>query len=490
MLLRGDVYAISQHPLRPLAGAVCQPRNVQPVHIAEQTLKDEDPQPHADHFMESNNFFNGLIVVDREGKVIAASDTLAGLKGTELMNETGRKALEARGPTLSAPYRSADGNPVVLMTYPIYDASGEYNGYIGGTIHLAEPNVLNDIFGTSPASGESGTYAYVVDPSGIILYHPDPGRLGDSEAANAVVQKLMRGQRGYEKVRNTRGKLYLAGFANVAENGWGIVVQTPVGEIHDQAYRVVFKEISYTLPFFALLLLVTFLMARRLAAPFSALAETADRLAAGYQAESGRKPAFLSREANQLHRTIMLAMDQLQKQAEHYLHESLTDPLTGLPNRRTMNMWISERTRGQYPFSIIMMDIDHFKRVNDTYGHQVGDEVLRHAARTMLSELRRGDCCCRYGGEEFAVLLPDTSIDDAFKIAERIRSKLEREISPTGSPVTISCGLAAWPDDADTAHALVEAADLALYEAKRAGRNRTAIYNREMKTQPESGAHA
>ncbi|OUM98316.1 MAG: hypothetical protein BAA02_00260 [Paenibacillaceae bacterium ZCTH02-B3] len=447
-------------------------------HIAEQAERGGDPQPHVDHFMDSNNFFNGIMVVGAEGKVLAASENLAGLKGTGLTDEEARIALLSREPTLSAPYRSTDGNLMVLMTSPVFDAAGRYAGYVAGTIHLAEPNVLNDIFGAG-AMSESGSYIYVVDPSGVILFHPDPARLGDSEAANSVVRKLMDGASGYEKVKNTRGKVFLAGYASVAENGWGIVVQTPVEEIHGKARRVLLREIGYSSPFFALLLLVTIWMAGKLAAPFSVLADTAERLVAGSRTEELPNPAFLSYEANQLHRTVMMAIGQLQKRAEHFLHESLTDPLTGLANRRTMESWMSERIRGRQPFSVILLDIDRFKRINDTFGHPLGDEVLRFLAGNMLVQVRKGDLCCRYGGEEFAILLPDTTAREAFGIAERIRMKMESAVSPTGEPVTISCGVAAYPDHAATARDLLENADLALYEAKRAGRNRTAIFGRD-----------
>jgi diguanylate cyclase (GGDEF)-like protein len=150
-----------------------------------------------------------------------------------------------------------------------------------------------------------------------------------------------------------------------------------------------------------------------------------------------------------------------------------------------MDKWISEWICGQKPFSIVMLDIDRFKQVNDTFGHQIGDEVLRFLARNMLAQLRKGDCCCRYGGEEFAILLPDTSLEEAFNIAERVRRNVENTASPTGGPITISCGVAAYPDDAETAQALLEAADNALYKAKHAGRNRTMTF-RQLRLEHES----
>jgi diguanylate cyclase (GGDEF)-like protein len=129
--------------------------------------------------------------------------------------------------------------------------------------------------------------------------------------------------------------------------------------------------------------------------------------------------------------------------------------------------------------ALLLCDIDHFKRVNDTYGHPIGDEVLRRVAKVLQDVPRKIDVPARYGGEEFAVLLPGTDARAAAKLADDLRAEVEREparLPPSQAPlhVTLSLGVAALPEDADNELRLLEAADRALYDAKRRGRNRVA----------------
>lgn len=444
-------------------------------HLTEQLEIGDELQPHVDHFMESNDFFNGMIVVDRTGNVVATSEKNTSSQERLQLSQLYNEARDVRTPTISKPYRTETGDFIVLMTYPIVDARGDFFGYLGGTIHLHENNVLNDIFGVQTNS-ESGTYTYVVDPSGHLLYHPDSNRIGENVAANPVVQKVMQGQHGSEEVTNTKGDVFAAGYAPVTENGWGIVVQTPVEEIRKQAIQIIVKEMLYTLPIFLLLLITTIMLARKLAAPFSLLAKTAEQFMAGHPVDDVPRHALFSYEANQLYKTVLLAMNKLHKRAEQLMNEAQTDPLTGLPNRRTMNALMETWIEENRPFSVVAIDIDFFKQVNDTYGHQVGDEVLQFLANILRAHSRKGDCSCRYGGEEFVILLPNTPYDEAYQMSERIRTLLEQKNSPTGRPITISCGVAAYPDHAQTAHELLNCADEALYTAKRQGRNRTIIY--------------
>jgi two-component system cell cycle response regulator len=123
------------------------------------------------------------------------------------------------------------------------------------------------------------------------------------------------------------------------------------------------------------------------------------------------------------------------------------------------------------------MDIDHFKSVNDTYGHDVGDEVLREFANRIAANIRGIDMACRYGGEEFVVVMPDTDMQLALSVAERLRGSVETTMFPISCPpqqldVTVSIGMAGSEGSQDTAQALLHRADQALYRAKREGRNR------------------
>ncbi|BAL23258.1 diguanylate cyclase with PAS/PAC sensor [Azoarcus sp. KH32C] len=156
---------------------------------------------------------------------------------------------------------------------------------------------------------------------------------------------------------------------------------------------------------------------------------------------------------------------------------STTDGLTGLYNRRHLDATLATEyvrsTRTGASLAVVMFDIDHFKKFNDTYGHDQGDRVLQAVARNFRDALRKYDLACRYGGEEFVGILPNTTLDGAFSVAERLRCDIEAA-EVDGLKVTISLGVAAFPEISVAGpEGLIEAADAALYGSKEAGRNRT-----------------
>lgn len=157
-----------------------------------------------------------------------------------------------------------------------------------------------------------------------------------------------------------------------------------------------------------------------------------------------------------------------------------TDALTGLANRRAFQEALARELavaarRGE-PCGLVILDVDHFKAVNDTFGHQGGDEVLRGVGRALTDAGRETDVAARYGGEEFAVVMPGCSASEAVEVAERLRAAIAGMGGPV--PVTVSAGVAAFPADGDDSTALVAAADAALYRAKRLGRDRTVRFRR------------
>jgi len=153
------------------------------------------------------------------------------------------------------------------------------------------------------------------------------------------------------------------------------------------------------------------------------------------------------------------------------------DELTGLLNRRSMDEMIASEigrhSRYGGIFSIIILDLDSFKTYNDNYGHPAGDKLLRQIGNIMKSAIRSADQAFRYGGDEFAILLPQTSVDAANQVAERVRTKVALKARTGYIPVTTSLGLANWPADGISANEIIAAADAALYQAKRSGGNRT-----------------
>lgn len=150
---------------------------------------------------------------------------------------------------------------------------------------------------------------------------------------------------------------------------------------------------------------------------------------------------------------------------------SLHDPLTGLSNRRMMQMVfdksLAQAKRSNNPFSVILMDLDHFKKYNDTFGHAAGDELLVKFAKLIIRKMRQIDLAFRYGGEEFLVLLPDTDVNMAFKAAERVRKAVENDLT-----ITVSLGVASYEKGIEREEDLIKIADKALYKAKEKGRNR------------------
>lgn len=163
---------------------------------------------------------------------------------------------------------------------------------------------------------------------------------------------------------------------------------------------------------------------------------------------------------------------------------AVRDSLTGLYNRRyldeTLDREVSRARREGNPLSLVMLDIDYFKRVNDTYGHQVGDEVLRTLAATLSADIRAEDVPCRYGGEEFLILLPNMPLETAMMRAEAWRAAVEKLSIAHGNfqlTFTISLGVSAYPDHGKTPDELTRCADQALYQAKHDGRNRVSIHS-------------
>lgn len=218
---------------------------------------------------------------------------------------------------------------------------------------------------------------------------------------------------------------------------------------------------------------------------FRALVATVDPAAVTVIAQPGifQGISFLIAFAVILVTSVGFLLLQKERAEEIAQKLAVTDPLTGTFNRRTFlelaDKEISRAQRATTPLSLVMIDLDHFKKVNDEYGHLAGDEVLKRSVAILQGCLRREDLLVRFGGEEFCILLPNVSLDAATQMAERIRESVERaEFTFNGHsiPVTISLGVASMLSKSDTTALLIGRADEALYSAKRTGRNRAVAY--------------
>ena len=200
-------------------------------------------------------------------------------------------------------------------------------------------------------------------------------------------------------------------------------------------------------------------------------------------------PTFSDADAARIGESVTLAAPVLANLRNLAIAEvrAATDALTGLPNNRsvrdTARRMVAEATRGARPLSALLLDLDHFKNINDTYGHGPGDEVLAAVGEALRSTVRESDFAGRYGGEEFLILLPDTDLASGLAVAEKLRASVATiEVSGVDRPITASVGVATLPAHGHDTPTLLRSADRALYSAKAAGRNRVETLHPDIPT--------
>ncbi|MBB3111177.1 diguanylate cyclase (GGDEF)-like protein [Paenibacillus phyllosphaerae] len=438
------------------------------------TLPDDKLQAQLELIRNTSRYFNSLSWVDESGVVRNIAPISIGIKGKVITEGLTKIALDSRAPYLSVPYIAPSGRLTVLFSEPVYLPGGIYRGLIAGTIYMRENNILYEILGENKVDS-TGSYFFVVDPNGKLIYHPDKSRIGEDVSANPVVAKIRSGIiSGQQMVTNTKGIRMLAAYVKVPESGWGVIQQTPVSAVYEQLYRNIRHQLLNMLIPFAVLLLLVIAVARRLARPFVGLADLVKQFSQGEHVALPKAQPHWNREADLLTKTVLFALETLERNNSELKHEASTDSLTGLLNRRSLTRILEEWMGVERSFAVLIMDIDHFKSVNDTYGHPAGDEVLKHIARLLRGTADMDTVCCRYGGEEFLLLLPAVQIKEAIVFAEHLRRKIVKSKTPIGIRVTVSIGIAVFPEHADTAERLIDIADKALYRAKQEGRNRSA----------------
>ncbi len=305
-------------------------------------------------------------------------------------------------------------------------------------------------------------------------------------------------------VRWQDGKKYLTAAtqlqARTAESdlGWLIVARQPIALAFADANRAVRMALAIGLAAALLASLLAWLAARRLSVDLYALADAASAMGARTSrapipaVKSNREVAQLSQALGCMtHRLLDAheAMEDTVRQRTQELQEAnqaldrlaRTDALTGLLNRRgfegQMTFALALARRSGRPLSVIAVDVDHFKQVNDTYGHETGDDVLRRLALTLRDRLRSSDVIARLGGEEFVALLPDTDLAGAQAIAQILVSAMDERHDPVVGHITVSAGVATLKGSDEKSADLLRRADAALYEAKGQGRNRVCVEN-------------
>lgn len=440
-------------------------------HLTKEEV--EHLESEAERLTSQTETFNSVVIAEKGGEILATSPKTLELQGKILTSEGGMAALTKREAFISEPYISLTGRLIIFISQPIFDENDNYIGLVGGSIYLKEENILQDVLGEH--FYEDGSYVYVVDSTGRIIYHQDKDRINDFARENPVIQQLAQGKSGAMQLVNSKGVDMLAGYAYLPTSEWGIVTQRSTKATLLPVTHMMKEMIVKALPFLLVSILIIIYFSNQIANPLQKLAHYAESSTQSNQEEEITQIRTWYYEAIQLKRALNFSMNFFQDRVNFYLHQSTTDPLTKLWNRRSMDEMLKNWTVEDKPYALIILDIDKFKRVNDTYGHNVGDEVLKFLAERMQEMTREQDHCCRLGGEEFVILLPKANEKAAYHVAERLRKKLETTVSPCGEVVTVSLGIALFPENGAHPKQILESADQSLYEAKRTGRNKTIV---------------
>ncbi|MFS2126489.1 diguanylate cyclase [Pseudomonas sp. Pseusp97] len=433
---------------------------------------NEAPVLHAEamRLKAQDNYFNSIIIVDANGKVLQAYPDSLQIVGTTLRSEAVQEALRLKQPKISQAYESIAGNLVVLISQPITTPSGEYLGLVAGSVYILKPSVLHSIIGSH--FQQEGTFAFVADANRRLLHHPNRQRVGEIVKHSMTIEAALQGESGSLEVTNYKGVPMLAGFAPVPEANWAVVAQQPrdlsLSPLHllmkDMFLGLIPASLIGVLAIWAGTLLIT--------RPLRQLALSAEQLS---NPETPRELQDINtwyREAAAIRKALLTGVGLMQQKLGQLSQEAQSDALTGLANRRALGVALEALQQSGVSYSVLAVDIDHFKRVNDTWGHDAGDEALRRVAAVLRDSSRTGDLACRAGGEEFVLLLPQTSLETATGIAERIRQSVEITQIPEVGLVTLSVGVAELGPLAQTPDAVLKLADKRLYSAKQAGRNR------------------
>jgi diguanylate cyclase (GGDEF)-like protein len=329
----------------------------------------------------------------------------------------------------------------------------------------------------------------VVDPSGRVVADLDPTRFGEMspEGPAASFDPL---------VRDASGELEFVVPIRLAHPVGVLRARLTKESLESRVARQRRAAALFIALAMASLAVVLYLLHRRLlGAPISDLSRVADALRAGkmdarakvrQDDEIGHLARAFNEMADHVERyttglegAVSARTSELQEANARLEEMAMTDALTGLCNRRHFASCgareIADAKRGDAPVALVVADIDRFKSFNDRRGHAFGDEVLRHVADVFRAQVREMDLVARIGGEEFVVLMPRATTEEAFGVAERMRKRLEASPVEEGEPVTASFGVASTSDREVDLDQLLQAADAALYRSKNEGRNRVTI---------------
>lgn len=377
------------------------------------------------------------------------------------------------------------GNAGINFGFPVRDADHEIRAIAFAGLDLENLRRMAEDTALPPDGILS-----VIDVKGTVLSRKPAmnDRIGRKLWNAQVIESILAGSEGVLEVKGEDGVDWLLAHRVVYTNPDGafplrVLVTVPLKSVFAEANHAMIRDlVGITLATLFLLVAAWFGAEWSMLRKFRALLSAAQRMRGGdLNARSGIPHG--EEELSQLARAFDEMAGALQQREQRLQEQAISDPLTGLYNRRYLAEFLprelARAERSKLPVAVILLDLDHFKRVNDSYGHEAGDIVLTAIGALLRGNVRGSDIACRYGGEEFALILPETGVDAAARRAEDIRIAIYAlSLSYAGKSlgkVTASFGVAVFPDHAQNTDDLLRAADVALYAAKGEGRNRVVV---------------
>src|SRR4051812_4192355 len=437
--------------------------------------------------------FEKLMVLDLDGNVIATS-------APDVMKvplpADWQQALKSDNQIVGDAYWDPVAKRAkLIVAVPAQRADGRLLGAFAAELNLAPVQLLLRSFAPDSAGA-----IHLVNTRGSIIASSDgvTEALIRSPMPPPTMKKLRERARAPFEYNSFRDRDVIGTLEYVPQVNWAVIAEQSAEAAYLQVRR--FRDVALGVIVF--LLIAVTLSAYRLgmliARPLDRLTKAAGEVAAGDltvdlpAAPGGGEVGYLTDVFNHMvyrlrdgRAELDRINETLRRKNEELELLSTTDSLTGLSNHRSLmqrlDAEVARFKKEKRGFSVLVGDVDHFKQYNDAFGHPAGDEVLQRIADIMRESTRKNDCCARYGGEEFVIVLPDTSATDALDTAEHIRARVAAK-KFSGRKMTLSIGVASFPEDADDAEAIIAVADEALYQAKREGRDRTVRAHRLKKT--------
>jgi diguanylate cyclase (GGDEF)-like protein len=412
--------------------------------------------------------YQRLLVLDSRGRVVATS---ARPTTASPLTDEWLRSLREGEPVVGDPeWDEASRTMLFSIAVPVLASGGRMVGAFAGRLALRAIDA-----GLADLTAGTHTRVMLVLPDGTVL-SSSSGASVDSLRARldtATARRLFE-RSGTIMEYASLGQTEVVGRLHpVPRIAWGVVSEQATA----QAFRQVRRMRNLTVLVVAALLVgvgsLGYFLSAIIGRPVDRLTQGAAKVAGGDLDVD--VPVVGAGEVGQLTTAFNHMVGRLRAARQELERLSVTDGLTGLYNRRRLMEALAEEERRyqrhKRPFSVLMADIDHFKVYNDSFGHLAGDHVLARVGAVLRQTTRHVDCAARYGGEEFVVMMPESDVQAAIDVADRIRQRLAGELI-AGGHVTLSIGIAEFPRHGVTPEAVLGAADAALYKAKRAGRDR------------------